>query len=307
MSTFQLKTPIAFFIFNRPETTKVVFEEIRKAKPPQLFVIADGPRRNSPDDVENCKSARAVIDSIDWSCKLIKNYSDINLGCKNRVSSGLDWVFDNAEEAIILEDDCLPHPTFFRFCEELLDKYRIDERIMMISGDNFQFGRNHSQYSYYFSRYSHIWGWASWRRAWKHYDVNMNSWSTVRNGTKLNDCLGDRKVVSYWMQHFEKTYKGEIDTWDYQWTFACWMQNALNVLPSVNLVSNIGFTHNATHTDSKSPFSNMAVEPISFPLYHPPSVVRNDRADDFTQKTHYNPGILKRVKYKLINLGLLAR
>lgn len=161
MYDFQLKTPVAFLIFNRPDTTRRVFAEIAKARPPKLLVVADGPRADHPDDVEKCAAVRAIIDGIDWDCKVLTNYSDINLGCKRRVSSGLDWVFDTVEEAIILEDDCLPHPAFFRFCEEMLNKYRDDKRIAMISGDNFQFGRKRTEYSYYFSRYPHIWGWAS--------------------------------------------------------------------------------------------------------------------------------------------------
>src|SRR5665648_587346 len=169
MSNFQLKTPVAFIIFNRPETTRRVFAEIAKARPTKLLVIADGPRATHPDDAEKCAVVRAIIDGVDWDCEVLKNYSDVNLGCKRRVSSGLDWVFDTVEEAIILEDDCLPHPTFFRFCEEMLAKYRDDKRIAMISGDNFQFGKKRTEYSYYFSRYTHIWGWASWRRAWDNY------------------------------------------------------------------------------------------------------------------------------------------
>ena len=151
-------TPVAFIIFNRPDTTKRVFAEIAKARPPKLLVIADGPRADHPADVEKCAAVRAIIDGVDWDCEVLKNYSDVNLGCKRRVSSGLDWVFDTVEEAIILEDDCLPHPTFFRFCEEMLEKYRDDKRIAMISGDNLQFGRKRTGYSYYFSRYPHIWG-----------------------------------------------------------------------------------------------------------------------------------------------------
>jgi hypothetical protein len=165
MADFQLTTPVAFLIFNRPDTTAKVFEAIRQAKPPKLLVVADGPRPDRPDDIEKCKAARGVVEQVDWDCEVLRNYSDVNLGCKKRVSSGLDWVFNTVEEEIILEDDCLPHPTFFRFCEELLDYYRHDERIMVISGDNFQFGRNCTEYSYYFSRYNHCWGWSTWRRS----------------------------------------------------------------------------------------------------------------------------------------------
>jgi len=307
MNKFQLKTPVALLIFNRPETTKLVFEKIREAKPPGLFVVADGPRENSPDDRGKCIAARAVIDSVDWECDVITDYSDENLGCRKRISSGLDRVFDNTEEAIILEDDCLPHPSFFRFCEELLAKYRDDERIMMISGDNFQSGNKPDYHSYYFSRYMHIWGWASWGRAWKNYDVNMKLWPEVRSNDKLFEWLGDKKAAAYWTEIFENTYQNKINTWDYQWAFACWLQKGLSVLPNVNLISNIGFNEEATHTESNSPFANMSVNSMNFPLDHPPSVIRNITADDFTQKTHYDPSILLKVKNKLMNFRGLSK
>ncbi len=296
---WQLNTPVAFLIFNRPDTTARVFETIRAAQPPKLLVVADGPRLNTPGDADKCKAVRAIIENIDWPCTVLTNYSDVNLGCKRRVSSGLDWVFDTVEEAIILEDDCLPDPTFFRFCQELLDKYRDDERIMMISGDNFQFGRRRSEYSYYYSRYSHIWGWASWRRAWKHYDVEMKLWPTFKVGGWLNDCLGDARSAKYWTQTFDKVYRGTINTWDYQWTFACWMQHGLSVLPKVNLVSNVGFHADATHTAGHSSFSEMRTEPLSFPLQHPPFLVRDAVADDITQKTHVKPSLRVRARNKL--------
>ena len=304
---FQLKTPVAFLIFNRPDTTKQVFKEIRRARPPQLLVVADGPRSNNLEDSDKCEEARAIIDGVDWTCEVITNYSDVNLGCKQRVSSGLDWVFNNVNEAIILEDDCLPDPSFFRYCEELLEKYRTNEKVMMISGDNFQFGHNLSQYSYYFSRYTHIWGWASWSCAWKHYDVNMKMWPTVRDGKMLHDGLGNKRDASYWKRLFDTVYKGEINTWDYQWTFACWVQNGLTILPSVNLISNIGFSNDATHTLSNSPFSNMETVQTELPLRHPPFVSHNVKADDFTQRTHYNPNLLFRVGSKLRSLRLLSK
>src|SRR5512139_3287315 len=176
MSDWQLKTPVAFIIFNRPDTAERVFAEIAKARPPKLLVVADGPRANRSGEAEKCAATRAIIDRVDWDCEVLTNFSDTNLGCKNRVSSGIDWVFEQVPEAIILEDDCLPHPTFFRFCEELLERYRDDERIGMISGDNFQLGQKRTDASYYFSRYNHIWGWASWRRAWRHYDREASAW-----------------------------------------------------------------------------------------------------------------------------------
>ena len=299
MSNYQLKTPVAFIIFDRPDTTKRVFAEIARARPPKLLVIADGPRADHPDDAEKCANVRAIIDGVDWDCEVLTNYSDANLGCKRRVSSGLDWVFDTVDDAIILEDDCLPHPTFFRFCEEMLEKYRDDERIAMISGDNFQFGRKRTEYSYYFSRYTHIWGWASWRRAWDNYDVAMKIWPEIRDGRWLEDLLGAKKSVWYWKYIFENVYNGKTDSWAYQWTFSCWIQSALTVLPNANLVSNIGFGMNAVHTKVSNEFAEMETESMRFPISHPNYILRDSAADSITEnKTFSGQPFIRRFMMK---------
>ena len=295
-----ITTPVAFLIFNRPDTTLRVFKEIAKVRPPKLLVIADGPCSSHLNEADKCAATRAIIDQVDWDCEVLTNYSEVNLGCKKRVSSGLDWVFNTVEKAIILEDDCLPHPTFFRYCEELLEYYRHDQRVMHISGDNFQFGRKRNSDSYYFSRYSHVWGWASWRRAWKHYDVEIKLWESVKEGNWLIDIFGDQKVALSWEKTFQSVYDGKIDTWDYQWLFACWLQNGFAILPNSNLISNIGFGADATHTTGVSEFANMPVESMEFPLRHPLYILRNAQADQFSQMTHFNlPSLMKRVKNKV--------
>jgi tetratricopeptide (TPR) repeat protein/predicted O-methyltransferase YrrM len=301
VDNFQLKTPVCLIIFNRPDTTEKVFEAIRQAKPPKLLVIADGPRADRPEEAEKCTAARAIINRVDWDCEVLTNYSDINLGCRKRVSSGLNWVFDLVEEAIILEDDCLPHPTFFRFCEELLERYRHNEQIMVISGDNFQFGRKRTEYSYYFSRYNHIWGWASWRRAWRLYALEMKRWPEVRDGNWLIDILQDAPAVAHWSTIFQSSYTG-IDTWDFAWTFACWIHNGLSILPNVNLVSNMGFDSEATHTKGESKLANMPAEEMSFPLQHPPFMIRDTQADDFTEKTIFSGSFSKPAKMQTIDI-----
>lgn len=299
MTDWKLQTPVAFLIFNRPDTTARVFAEIARAKPPQLLIVADGPRPDRPGEEEKCAAARAIVEQVDWDCQVMHNYADSNLGCKRRISSGLDWVFKNVEEGIILEDDCLPHPTFFRFCEELLIRFRDDERIMMISGDNFQFGRQRTRYSYYFSRYAHIWGWASWGRAWQHYDVNLRLWAEIRQGNWLQDLLGNRKKVGFWTETFNAVSAGEIDTWDHQWTFACWAQNGANIMPKVNLVENIGFSPDATHTNGKNKTPSIA-EPMVFPLDHPPYYIWDSLADRNTELLFFTkPSLLIRLSKKL--------
>jgi hypothetical protein len=300
MSNFKLTTPVAFVIFNRPDTTERVFLEIAKAKPPKLLVISDGPRANRDGEAEMVAATRAIIDRVDWDCEVLTNYSDHNLGCKRRVSTGIDWVFEMVEEAIILEDDCVPDPTFFRYCQELLERYRYDKRIGMISGDNFQFGRQRNQDSYYFSKYVHIWGWAGWRDRWTgSYDVSMSRWPGIRDEGWLLDILGGEREAAHWRKIFERVYRGEIDTWDYQWVFANWVEGRSAVLPSVNLITNIGFDSNATHTTGESELANLPTHALAFPLIHPVGIIKNLQADAFSEKKCFQIPLLMRIRNKL--------
>lgn len=301
MNNFILTTPVVFLIYKRPETTARVFEVIRKVKPLKLFVVADGPKPEKVGEAEKCIAARKVIDGVDWECEVITNYSDVNLGCKNRVSTGLDWVFNQVDEAIILEDDCLPDPTFFRFCQELLEYYRDDKRIMAISGDNFQFGRKRTDDSYYFSRYNHCWGWATWKRAWQYYDISMKLWPRIRDSCFLESIIPKNRVAS-WKKRFQYAYDNKIDTWAYRWTFACWIQSGLTILPNVNLISNIGFggdgTH-TTHTIVKSKLENMTIESMTFPLKHPSFTICDIEDDEFTEKIVFKSQWIDKLYYKI--------
>jgi hypothetical protein len=301
----RIETPIAFFIFNRPETTARVFAEIARARPARLFVVADGPREGKVGEAERCAAARTVVENIDWGCKAETLYSETNLGCKERVSSGLDWVFERSPEAIILEDDCLPHPSFFPFCGELLERYRDDARIGMINGCNFQFGRGREKSndsSYYFSRCPHIWGWASWRRAWRFYDKNATLWPILRESGALAQFFPGESDYRYWRKAFDRVYNGEIDTWDYQLCLALWRQNMLSVAPSVNLVSNIGFGKDATHTKIGGIHSEMSVEAMRFPLEHPASVLPDAAADLFEMRYVFPTAPIRRAFNRLRGL-----
>lgn len=280
-----LKTPIAFLIFRRPDLTAKVFEAIRQVQPRQLFIVADGARNEAEDIL--CQQARAVTEVINWDCEVFRNYSDKNLGCRKRVSSGLDWVFSQVEEAIILEDDCLPHLSFFDYCQNLLEYYREDQRIMGISGNNFQDGKHRNEYSYYFSKYSHCWGWATWRRAWKYWDCSPAKWIEFRKMGLLRIICEDSYEHKYWEMIFDEIFlKGKPDTWDYIWTFTCWSQGGLTILPNVNLVSNIGFGKDATHTHKESHFANMKPNEI-ISIKHPPFMISNLEADNYTYRKHY--------------------
>ncbi len=298
MAEWQLRTPVAFFIYNRPDTTEVVFEQIARAKPPKLLVVCDGPNPNRPEHREKVAQSRAIIDRVDWPCDVITNYSTVNLGCRARVASGLDWVFEQAPEAIILEDDCVPHPTFFRFCEELLERYRDDERVGMISGDNFQAGRRAANGSYYFSKYTHIWGWASWRRAWRHYDVNAKLWPEFLASGMLNQMTLPCERET-WRTVFDGVHQGKLDTWDYQWTLACWAHSMLGILPEVNLISNIGFGPQATHTRADSPFANLSTQAVQWPLREPTIVAAHPEADKRTAERMFAGTFAQSVKRKI--------
>lgn len=297
MPNFALTTPVAFIIFNRPDTTARVFAEIAKARPPKLLVVGDGPRVSKHGEVERVAATRAIINKVDWPCEVLTNFSETNLGCKKRVSSGIDWIFEQVTEAIILEDDCLPDPTFFRFCEEMLVRYENDQRIGMITGDNFQFNRKCSDDSYYFSKYVHIWGWACWRDRWQNgYDVDMSKWPAIRDSGRVSDLVGGSPAeAKYWSNIFERVYQGEIDTWDYQWCFANWIGGRRSITPVVNLISNIGFGASATHTVDNSELSNLPLVGLEFPLKHPIGFFSNQTFDAFTWGRCLSPSLWQRV------------
>jgi hypothetical protein len=297
-----MKTPVVLIIFKRPDTTEKVFEAIRQAKPTKLFVIADGARSDRFGEDEKCKATRAIIEQVDWECEVIKNYSDTNLGCPMRVSSGLNWVFEQVEEAIILEDDCIPHPTFFQFCEELLEKYRHDTRIASISGTNFQFAHKRTDYSYYFSIYNHCWGWATWRRSWQQFDLYVKQWSEIKAGYFLSGILNDSQAVRYWSKTFESVYENPLGiAWDYQFTFACWINNCLSIIPNENLITNIGYGIDSTNftSTSNNPVFNMPIQAIDFPLQHPAFIMQHIQADNYTQKTLFKESIFQEFKQQM--------
>lgn len=294
--------PVLFLVFNRPDTTARVFEAIRRARPERLYVAADGPRPDRVGEDEKVREVRGIVDRVDWPCEVRTLFREENLGCKRAVSEAISWFFEAEPEGIVLEDDCLPEPSFFRFCGELLARYRDDERVAMISGDNFQFGRQRTDASYYFSRYLHIWGWASWRRAWKHYDVGATAWPTMRDDGWLASLTSSADEARFWSKAFQAVYDGSLDTWDYQWVLAAWSQNMLAAMPETNLISNIGFGSEATHTRGQNAYAEMSTAPMTFPLRHPEIVLPNPQADAFTARGMFTSSIPRRIVRKLCRL-----
>jgi hypothetical protein len=298
-----MKTPVAFIIFNRPDTTNRVFEEIVKAKPSTLLIVADGPRTDKPGDIEKCSAARAVVEKIDWDCEVLRNYSDVNLGCKRRVSSGLDWVFDNVEEAAILEDDCLPDQSFFIFCSEMLDRFRNSKNIMHISGTNLLAGHPMKN-SYLFSRYGGIWGWATWKRAWRYYDESMLAWEKLRDNSRWLElvCETSEEVKSR-IETFNKVFGNEFDTWDYQWI--CKTLGWLKYNSKNNLIENIGFREDATHTHVVNDLFMVKKEPLNIPFLHETSIARNLEFDSLYARKYFGKEskvnmLLNRIKFRKV-------
>ncbi len=240
---------ILFLIFNRPDTTKKVFEAIRQARPPRLYVAADGARPNRPGELDACHEARAITANIDWPCDVKYLFREQNLGCKGAISSAIDWFFEHEEEGIILEDDCLPDPTFFNFCQTMLERYRDEEKVMMITGSSVLPERYEMATDYFFTRYYFIWGWATWKRAWKHYDRKMSSWPSFRDAGGLIDHYPTWSFIQSQMGIYQDTYDGKIDTWDVQWFFTCALLDGLSIMPRTNLISNIGLV--GSHSDGK--------------------------------------------------------
>jgi hypothetical protein len=285
------ETPILFLIFNREDTTRQVFEAIRRQKPKYLFVAADGARKNKPGEAEACRRVRDIATQIDWDCELKTLFRDENLGCKMAVSTAITWFFDNVEQGIILEDDCLPDPSFFPYCEELLNRYKDDDRIGHIGGNCFLPGIVSKESSYDFCTFSHIWGWASWRRVWKNYDVNFSYKEKFKdNRKKRNAIFNNLREKIYFSSFISDTLSGKsrINTWDVQYLFTLRVQNQLSIYPKVNIVTNIGLNSEfATHTSKKINKLLIPLSSMSFPMKHPEYILRNKELDDIIVKKNF--------------------
>lgn len=284
-------SPVALFVFNRPALAARVFEAIRKAKPPQLFLIADGPR--DPADEAKCAASRTLAQQVDWDCEVRTNFSEANLGCGHRIASGLDWVFSQTDEAIIFEDDCVPADSFFGYCDDLLERYRDDRRVMHIAGSSFLPAGTRCKYSYYFSKYALGWGWASWSRAWRHFRFSIPTWPEFKRNGLAQRCP-DRIEAAHWVRRYDPIFNGERkDVWDYQWTYSLWEQNGLAVVPAVNLINYIGTGPDATHTREARPCRARPAKSLS-DLLHSPTVAHDAELDRKTFDEFYGGHRMRR-------------
>lgn len=278
-------TPILFLIFNRPKHTQKVFDVLKELKPSKLYVSGDGARLNKTDDLTKIAETRAILSQVDWECEVYTRFNEDNLGCKNAVSQGISWFFSQVEAGIILEDDCLPDLSFFTFCQEMLLKYKDHNEVMHIGGTNFQDGKKRGEGSYYFSRFPHIWGWASWRRAWNHYNVDLKSFSEDDWNLIIQRVLREPAERFFFFDSRDRIMNGQLDTWDFQWTFAIWKSDGIVISPNFNLVTNIGFGDEATHTlDPGSKNSGKLLQSLT-KIEHPSKIEVDKKADKYTAET----------------------
>ena len=277
-----------FLVFNRASTTARVFESIRQARPRRLYVAADGPRASRAGEAARCDEVRRIATAVDWPCEVNTLFRAHNLGCKQGVAQGISWFFAHEQEGIILEDDVLPDPSFFGYCEALLERYRADERVAAIAGCNQISDHYTAADSYFFTRQNHVWGWASWRRAWQHFEIDMTSWPEWDRAGSLQCLLEDRCAEHYWRQRYGRVHQGQIDTWDYQWMYACWRTGGLTVMPAHNLTTNLGLGPDveATHTSKAVPrfVRDNPAKPLAMPLRHPTEISRDAEADRLIQR-----------------------
>lgn len=271
---------VLMLVFNRPDVTEQVFQAVRSARPPRLYIAADGPRLGRPQDEETTAQVREVFKQVDWPCEVHTRFLTENLGCRKAVSSAIDWFFSKEEQGIVLEDDVLPSPAFFSYCDTMLERYKHDERVFSVVGNNLVEPWYKHPESYFFSKVFFVWGWASWRRAWQHYDVNMVDWPKTRLRVSALPYKPEQKLHhAYWSLVFDLAFKNQISTWDHQWTFAHWENNAVCVTPANNLVRNIGFGADATHTSGSDPeyVKRLQVAQQFVPGSSSPAVVDNRR------------------------------
>lgn len=293
-----MKSPVLFLIFLREDTTKKVFETIRQARPPRLYVAADGPRPNRPDDKEKCARTRAIIENVDWPCEVKTLFRESNLGCGKGVSSALTWFFENEEQGIIIEDDIVANPDFFTYCDEMLEKYKDDKRIQLIAGHNCFYNGYKGEYTYYMSNIMHIWGWASWRRVWQTYEFDAAKIDTSTFIKKLDEKIVNPRWRKDTLNAFKMMKNHGCDTWDFQLLFNQILNGRYSIMPYKNLTSNIGFNNaDAAHTNGSNNKEDGRIAESPYPLAHPQDFFVDSAADieDFTQE-HPAPSFFSRIK-----------
>ena len=280
------KIPVLLLIFNRPKATMMVFDEIKKYRPKQLFVAADGPMKGNGYSKIRCEQARKITEKIDWKCEVKRLYRNKNMGLKASIYEALNWFFNNVEEGIILEDDCVPDMSFFRFCGKMLKKYKNDRRVMHIGGSNFLPSEMQKREGYYFSKYSNVWGWATWRRAWKKMDFSMRNWYKFEKSTKFKLILPNYWEQKYWIIFANALKNGKINSWAYRWLFSIWENEGISISPGVNLVKNVGLTGGGTHVNTNIKILKTKIKAINSDV-SPFDSSYSELADEYARKHVY--------------------
>ncbi|MHB8637145.1 MAG: glycosyltransferase family 2 protein [Fimbriimonadaceae bacterium] len=285
--------PVLLIAFNRPATTERVFSAIREAKPSRLYIATDAAR---PDVVADDAKCAAVADllRVDWDCDVRMRKSPSHLGCRDGICAALDWFFEREEAGIIVEDDCVPNASFWRFCTEMLERYRDDDRIASIAGSNYEFGKIERAASYHFSRHIYVWGWATWRRVWQNVDRSLDNWPELRESGWLADLLGSTASERFWSQKFDAARERSIDAWSYYMVYSALTRGQMSIVPSRNLTTNIGFGPDAVHTRKTSRYDRMATQELDFPLIHPHFEMVDETADRLVAAHAYSRHVLPR-------------
>jgi len=284
--------PVLLIPFRRPDKIKRLIEALALVQPKHIYILGDGPRPDNPKEAVLVAEARRIATDISWPCTIHTHFKETNVGLTPNVVEGIDWFFSQVEMGIIFEDDCIPDPSFFTFCAELLERYKDDTRIMHISGNNFQNGVTHGDGSYYFSHYSHNWGWATWRRAWNHYHTAVAHFAEYDRTGRINELPLSSRAKKFWMKLLRNTA-----IWDSRWLYTIWYMRGVCILPNQNLVSNIGFDAEATHTTEISALANIENKPLT-KIIHPSSTSIATAADEHTFQTFFYVPLWKRVTLK---------
>ena len=290
-----INTPIVLICFNRPNETAKIFNKIKLIKPKKLFLIMDGPRIGEQEDIINCLLVKNIVTNISWNCIVYKNFSKKNLGLKKRIVSGLNWVFSKTKSAIILEDDCLPNRDFFTFCQKLLIYYEKNNTVRFITGNNFQKSKHNKKTSYYFSKYSHIWGWATWKNTWELYCDDNRVWKKYLNSKEFCKTCPNYLERRYWKSMFNKVKSGKLKSWSIYLLFSIWKNSGLTATPSVNLVKNLGFNERGTNTKISTIKYNTKNLTLSKKLIHPKKIFQNSLVDNYVFENIYNENFKKKI------------
>ena len=297
-----MKTPLLLLLFNRPELTKKLIARLKLIKPKKIYINIDGPRNGNLKDQVLCKEVLKLIKKIEWPCKKYIKINKTNKGCRKSVYNAITWAFLKENKLIILEDDCFPSNFFFGYCEQLLKKYKYENKIKVISGSNFQKNK-FGEADYYFSKYLHCWGWATWKRAWKNYDNSMSFWKSFQKSSNWNDLFTNNSEKKYWKKKFDLVKEYKIDSWAYVWLASVWYNQGLTIIPNKNLVKNVGFESDATHTTGYDLDKySREINGKKIPEIKHPIIIKNNKiADQLLFKHHFN-GMYNFYPWRLIYL-----